>query len=181
MHYKYSSIMNIVFITMMFGPGLPILFPIAAASLAVFFCLEKYMLYYVFKQPPAYDEKLNNSVLTNLQLAPFFLLGFGYWMLTNLQLVDNEYLQPLGRKSDPFISGHVWYHALTPAGVFRSGPAGALLIFFFGYGVYLMFRAPFQYLLGLCCKSMVYEDYDVDEEIDLYQNTLDEEDKNWTL
>lgn len=83
MHYKYSSIMNIVFLTMMFGPGLPILFPIAAASLCVLFVLEKTMLYYVFKQPPAYDEKLNNSVLVNLQLAPFFLLGFGYWMLTN--------------------------------------------------------------------------------------------------
>jgi hypothetical protein len=66
MHYKYSSIMNIVFITMMFGPGLPILFPIAAAALSVLFCLEKYMLYYVYKQPPAYDEKLNNSVLVNL-------------------------------------------------------------------------------------------------------------------
>jgi hypothetical protein len=83
MHYKYSSVMNIVFITMMFGPGLPLLFPIAAAALAVLFCLEKFMLYYIYKQPPAYDEKLNNSVLANLQLAPLFLLGFGYWMLTN--------------------------------------------------------------------------------------------------
>lgn len=51
---------------MMFGPGLPLLFPIAAASLMTLFVLEKFMLYYVFKQPPAYDEKLNNSVLTNL-------------------------------------------------------------------------------------------------------------------
>ena len=48
MHYKYSSIMNIVFITMMFGAGMPILFPIAAVSLACFFCLEKFMIYYVF-------------------------------------------------------------------------------------------------------------------------------------
>ena len=83
MHYKYSSVMNIVFITMMFGAGLPILFPIAAASLTTLFCLEKYMIYYVYKQPPAYDEKLNNSVLTNLSYAPLFLLGFGYWILTN--------------------------------------------------------------------------------------------------
>ena len=102
MHYKYSSIMNITFITMMFGAGLPILFPIAAASLTVFFLLEKFMLYYVYRQPPAYDEKLNNSVLTNLQLAPFFLLGFGYWMLTNEQLLDNDKLTPIGTKSDPF-------------------------------------------------------------------------------
>ena len=49
MHYKYSSVMNIVFITMMFGAGLPLLFPIAAASLTVLFCLEKFMLYYIYK------------------------------------------------------------------------------------------------------------------------------------
>jgi len=48
MHYKYSAIMNIVFITMMFGAGMPILFPIAAMSLSVMFCLEKFMLYYIF-------------------------------------------------------------------------------------------------------------------------------------
>ena len=83
MHYKYSSVMNIVFITMMFGAGLPMLFPIAAASLTMLFCLEKYMIYYVYKQPPAYDEKLNNSVLKNLSFAPLFLLAFGYWILTN--------------------------------------------------------------------------------------------------
>jgi len=49
MHYKYSSIMNIVFITMMFGAAMPILFPIAAVSLSCFFCLEKFMIYYVYQ------------------------------------------------------------------------------------------------------------------------------------
>jgi hypothetical protein len=118
MHYKYSSVMNIVFITMMFGAGLPVLFPIAAASLTVLFCLEKFMLYYIYKQPPVYDERLNNSVLSNLDKAPFFLLGFGYWMLTNLQLIENEHLTPVWRKSDPFMAGHTWYNALTPSGAF---------------------------------------------------------------
>lgn len=156
------------------------LFPTAAASLVTLFCLEKFMLYYVFKQPPAYDEKLNNSVLTNLQLAPFFLLGFGYWMLTNEQLIENTNLTPVGRKSDPFLAQHVWYHALSPHGVFKSGPAGALLIFFFVYFFYLFFRTPFTWLMGLCCHSMVVHDFEVDEEIELYQNCLDKDDKEWT-
>jgi hypothetical protein len=181
MHYKYSSIMNIVFMTMMFGPGLPILFPIAAASLSVLFVLEKFMLYYVFKQPPAYDEKLNNSVLTNLQIAPFFLLGFGYWMLTNEQLIENTNLFPIGRKSEPFLAQHVWYHALTPHGVFKSGPAGALLIFFFAYGVYLIFRTPLQALFSICFKHSYIEDFEINEDIEFYQNCLDSDDKNWTI
>ena len=83
LHFRYSGIMNIVFITMMFGTGIPILFPIAAVSLLILFCLENYMIYYVYKIPPAYDEKLNNSVLSNLAKAPLFLLSFGYWMLSS--------------------------------------------------------------------------------------------------
>jgi len=76
--------MNIVFITMMFGAGMPILFPIAAVSLSGMFLLENFMLHYVYKQPPAYDEQLNNSVLNSLDKGPAFLLAFGYWVLTNL-------------------------------------------------------------------------------------------------
>jgi hypothetical protein len=83
LHFRYSGIMNIIFITMMFGCGIPILFPIAAASLLILYCLENYMIYYVYKIPPAYDEKLNNSVLSNLAKAPLFLLSFGYWMLSS--------------------------------------------------------------------------------------------------
>jgi hypothetical protein len=67
----------------MFGPGMPILFPVAMSSLFVIYFLENYMLYYVFKNPPAYDEVLNDRVLANLAFAPIFMLGFGYWMFSN--------------------------------------------------------------------------------------------------
>ena len=87
MHYKYSNIMNIVFLTMMFGSGMPILFPIATASLFVLYTLDVYMLFYIYKKPPAYDEVLNNKVLSNLAFVPILTLGFGYWMFSNPQLL----------------------------------------------------------------------------------------------
>ena len=40
MHFKYSSILNIVFITFMFGFGIPELFPIAAISFLIIYLLE---------------------------------------------------------------------------------------------------------------------------------------------
>lgn len=83
MHYKYSAMLNTTFITMMYGAGMPVLFPIAAATLLIFYCIENWKFYYAYKQPPAYDEKLNNSVLNTLERAPLLLLGFGYWMLAN--------------------------------------------------------------------------------------------------
>jgi hypothetical protein len=82
-HYKYSGILNIVFVTMMYGMGLPILFPIAALSLLVIYCMEKMMLYFVYREPPMYDEKLNNNALSILTYAPLLFLSFGYWMLSS--------------------------------------------------------------------------------------------------
>ena len=103
MHYKYSSMMNITYITMMFGAGLPVLFPIAAAAFLVLYTVENFLLYYVYKQPPAYDEKLNNAVLARLSYAPLFILAFGYWMLSNHQLLNNDIkLEPIQKSMSAF-------------------------------------------------------------------------------
>lgn len=88
-HYKYSSILNITFVTMMYGLGLPILFPIAAISLLVLYVMEKSMIYFSYRQPPMYDEKLNNNVLSLMTYAPLLFLGFGYWMFSSKQLMSN--------------------------------------------------------------------------------------------
>lgn len=62
-HFRYSMIMNIAFITMMYGPSLPLLFPIALVSYLLIYTLEVYMLYYVYKKPVSYDAGLYKSVL----------------------------------------------------------------------------------------------------------------------
>jgi len=98
---------------MMFGTGMPILFPVAASSLLVLYCLENYMLYYIYKAPPAYDEVLNNMVLQKLAWAPFMLMIFGYWTLTNPQLQQTyESMEPLARDSSTFYNDHMWYASL---------------------------------------------------------------------
>lgn len=184
MHFKYSAILNITFMTMMFGVGLPILFPVAAASYGVLYCLENFMLYYVFKQPPSYDEKLNDSVLENLSWAPLFMLGFGYWMLTNQQLMQSyTELTPIQTQKDVFMSGHVWYKAFTPAGVFQSGPAGILVILFWVYFVYLVSKDLVQFIIKKCCSGLklFMDEVNVDEQIDEYQNCLDDDDRQWTV
>lgn len=53
--YKYSQILNIVFITMTFGYGIPLLFPLAALQFLVFYVIEVLQLFYSYKQPPMYD------------------------------------------------------------------------------------------------------------------------------
>ena len=68
---------------MLYGGGLPILFPIAFAQLAVLYVLENAKFYYNYMQPPAYDAKLSDYSLRTLGYAPLLLLGFSYWMYSN--------------------------------------------------------------------------------------------------
>jgi hypothetical protein len=83
MHFKYSSILNVVFVTFMYGLAIPLLFPIAVLYLIVMYCIEKLCITYYFKRPPMFDEKLNNSALSTLKWAPIFMMAFGWWIMGN--------------------------------------------------------------------------------------------------
>ena len=82
-HFKYAAILNIVFVTMLFGFGMPILFPIAAISFAIMYFLETTLLYYAYRAPPAYEMEISQTVLKLMMWAPLFYLAFGYWMASS--------------------------------------------------------------------------------------------------
>ena len=94
-HYKYSGVLNIVFVTFMFGFGMPILFPVAAVSLWILYVGEKWALFYSYNEPPNYDETLSNAVIQKLKWAPILYLAFGYWMASSKQLFSNDFLAPI--------------------------------------------------------------------------------------
>lgn len=83
MHFKYSAILNIVFVTFMYGLGLPILFLYAVFALAILWFSEKLLFYYSYRLPPMYDEKLGKSVIKHMKIAPIFMMFFGYWFFSS--------------------------------------------------------------------------------------------------
>jgi len=83
MHFKYAALLNIVFVSMTYGFGIPILFPIGAVAIFILYIVEKTMLFYAYRMPPMYDERLSQAVLQMLYYAPIFFLGFGFWMASN--------------------------------------------------------------------------------------------------
>ena len=82
-HFKYSGILNIVYIAFMYGLGLPLLFPIAAASIFSQWVNERLNVAYVTKLPPSLDDKLTNNVITSLKWAPLLFCFNSYWMISN--------------------------------------------------------------------------------------------------
>lgn len=57
-HFKYSGILNVTYVTMMYGIGLPLLFPIAALSYFIFWATERYQIAYTYQLPPKMDDKM---------------------------------------------------------------------------------------------------------------------------
>lgn len=104
-HYKYSFILNIVFITFLFGAGLPILFPIAMVSFIVLFLMERLQLAYSYKRPPMFDEKLNEAAVHILVFAPFLYLLVGFWMFNNIQIFRNDVIYN-SNYNEPQKTGH---------------------------------------------------------------------------
>lgn len=88
-HYKFSQVLNISFVTMMYGLGLPMLFPIALFSLFVIYCTERYQLAYTYRMPPVMDDKMTKNALELLSYTPLLFLVNSYWMLSNRQMFDN--------------------------------------------------------------------------------------------
>jgi len=62
-HYKYSSAMNIVFVTFLYGSAIPWLFPLGFINLLITYVVDKLCIVYYYKEPPSYDEKLNSSAI----------------------------------------------------------------------------------------------------------------------
>lgn len=108
--------MNAVFVTMMFGPAIPILFPIACVYFCVMFTVESIMLKYYYMEIPAYDNQLNDQALKTMLLAPFMLYSFGYWFLSNKQLLCNDHLIPKISTVHVYDSQHNFWSGIYPRG-----------------------------------------------------------------
>jgi len=90
-HFKYSGVLNIVYIAFFYGIGLPLLFPIAAMSIFSQWVNERFNVAYVNKLPPTLDDKLTNNAINMLKWAPLLLCFNGYWMLSNQQIFNNKW------------------------------------------------------------------------------------------
>ena len=88
-NYRLSWLIAVTYVTMMYGIGLPLLFPIAFLSFLVIYVTERYHLAYTFKAPPAISGEVTKQALRLLSFTPFVFLANGFWMLSNRQMFEN--------------------------------------------------------------------------------------------
>ena len=93
-HYQYSQMLVITWCTFLFAPGLPILFPIALLGMVVLYITNRIQLAYWHRRPPIYDQKMNETTIGMLSVAPALYLLSGAWVFSNQQAFTNT-VQPL--------------------------------------------------------------------------------------
>jgi len=55
-HFKYAEIESICTICLLYGPGIPILFPLGLVNLSIIYVIERYAIAKFYKRPPKYSE-----------------------------------------------------------------------------------------------------------------------------
>lgn len=179
MHYKYSSIMTNTYITFMYGFGMPILFPLAMVSFLVLYVVEKWLLFYGYRLPPMYDERLSQDVLNKLQFAPILYCAFGYWMASNQQLLSNEHLSAVAATTDVSITNHTYGTMFNSQGL--GGFQWVLMIAFLVCLIVFFFGKCFEACIAKCFPSISIGDIELNESIDNYWAALDDGDREWSL
>lgn len=64
--YRYSFLMLNIFISMMFGAGIPILIPIGLFNLCIMYILDRLMTVKFYSQPPLFGISITNLALNTL-------------------------------------------------------------------------------------------------------------------
>ena len=73
----------ITWVTFLFAPGLPILFPIALFGMIVLYVTNRIQLAYWNRRPPIYDQKMNLTAIKMLAVAPILYILVGAWIYSN--------------------------------------------------------------------------------------------------
>jgi hypothetical protein len=126
-HFKYSGILNVTFVTMMYGVGLPILFPIAAFTYFNLYTIERLLVAYFVQLPPTFDDKMTKNAVSILRWAAVLHLFFGYWMLSSKQIFQNIY-SFIPNSQTPMLTGHTFANIKVDQAVPIALMGGCVLI-----------------------------------------------------
>jgi hypothetical protein len=78
-HYRYSSILLLVSVSLLYGGAMPLLYPISALGFLVLHIQERLLVCYYYREPPSFDEKLTKQSITLISLMPLISLPFAFW------------------------------------------------------------------------------------------------------
>ena len=82
-HLSYAELIDICAQCFLFGPGIPIVFPIGLINLIIIYVIDKIALARLYTKPPRYSVDLTLTCIAFLTATPLLYCMFGFWMFSN--------------------------------------------------------------------------------------------------
>lgn len=149
-HLKYSIVIKIVVVTLMYGVFIPAVYLWAFIALLVFYIVEKYQIFYYYKKPPMHNKNLCLFVMENMQWAPVLGYIMGFWAITNNQMWNKD-LNSLTYSTDIMDPQHSWKSFLEPRSWTQNGC-------FYLWGI--LFTFVFNYLQDIIDALLYFSSWD---------------------
>jgi len=173
-HFKFSMVFNAVFCTMLYGMGIPLLFPIAVMGLVIFWMLERYCVAYTYQKPASLDDRLTKNAVDLLLKAPLFFVCNSFWMLTNTQIY-NGWVNPIARQGDQMFTGH------TVGMTMDVNQASPLFLLFIALTIIIILESYFKEYLTKWGFSLSSNEIDVDENLPDFYKAVKLSDADWMV
>jgi len=108
--------MNIVFMCFMYGPIMPLVFPVGLLALSVLYSVERLMIAYSYCKPPMIDTDIIANTVFVMRLAPVLYYLVAMWAFSS-QVVFQNHVKVNDGSSIFDISSHTFkdlYAHITP-------------------------------------------------------------------
>jgi hypothetical protein len=98
LEYRYSNLLTVMMVTMMYGSGIPILYFIAFIFYVVTYWMDSFLLFNFYRKPLNFDKFLAESTLRWFKLAILLHVLGGAMMFSNSSILpiafeqESEYL-----------------------------------------------------------------------------------------
>jgi len=118
MSTRYGEILNVIFVTLTFSAGLPVLVPLAAVSFMVHYLVDMFEFTRVSKLPPRFNSQLAQGACDMLTYAAIGHLLFATWAHSFYRM-----------DADPFVYALLGTYLETFCKVWASAPAPVSTLF----------------------------------------------------
>ena len=88
--YRYSTMMNTVYISLMFGSGMPLLYFFGFVSFFLTYWVDKFAFLRIYQTPPRYNKDLMRTTRESLYVSIFIHFLFGFWMYSNSVIFETS-------------------------------------------------------------------------------------------
>lgn len=149
--FRYSQVLNQVYVTMMYSAGIPLLYPVSMISFFMTYWVDKYLFIRYYKNPPQYTMAMAERTVSLMRysLAIHFIIGF--LMLSNSQILTSNNKEQL----EKYVENNKYF--VFAEEKYQSAHIVIYILCFIGLLFFYVFLANIMKLISCvnnCCASI---------------------------